>query len=53
MNTLNLFTLFRAVIIQSKSEDSFHLAYDWIKSTRKNENNLKGHTFGLLAVKDM
>ena len=44
-------TFFHADINQSEVEDSFHLAYDWIKSVRKNVNKSKAVTLSCSLLK--
>ena len=44
VTSFNQFTFFRGGINQSEVEDSFPPASDWIKSARKNENELKAVT---------
>ncbi len=41
VTTINLFTFFRADLIQSIAMDRLQLTSDWIKSARKNVNKLK------------
>ena len=41
MTSVNKLTFFHANIKQSKVEDSFQLAYDWIKSVQRNVNKSK------------
>ena len=44
VTSFNQFTFFHADINQSKVEDSFQLASDWIKSVRKNVNKWRAVT---------
>ena len=44
VTSFNQFTFFHAGINQSEVEDSFPPAFDWIKSARKNVNELKAVT---------
>ncbi len=41
VTTFNLFTFFRADLIQSEVNCKLSTAFDWIKTARKNVNKLK------------